>query len=86
MKPELTVDANGTKHWQLNGKYHRTDGPAYECLNAKFWYINNRLHRIDGPACEYSDGLKNWYIKGNPLTEQQWLSKVLFDNVKISLI
>jgi len=31
----------GTKYWLLNGKLHRTDGPAIECSSGdKFWYLN----------------------------------------------
>jgi len=46
--------SNGNKHWYLNGKHHRTDGPAYECSNgSKEWYLNGSLHREDGPAVEY---------------------------------
>jgi len=32
---------NGTKYWYLNGKRHRTDGPAVEWANGdKSFYIN----------------------------------------------
>ena len=30
MKDGLNIDSNGTKCWYLNGKFHRTDGPAIE--------------------------------------------------------
>jgi len=35
---------NGTKYWLLNGKYHRTDGPAVERSDGatKFWYLNDK--------------------------------------------
>jgi hypothetical protein len=34
---------DGTKWWQLNGKFHREDGPAIEWSNGdKFWYINDK--------------------------------------------
>ena len=29
-QPVMTVDRNGDKQWTLNGKLHRTDGPAIE--------------------------------------------------------
>jgi hypothetical protein len=46
------------------GKYHRTDGPAYEYSNgSKYWYINGLRHRTDGPAIENIYG-KHWYING----------------------
>ena len=66
-KPVMTVDKVGNKIWRLNGKYHRTDGPAIEYTNGnKSWYINGERHRTDGPAIEYIDGSKLWYINGNP--------------------
>ena len=33
---------NGDKHWYLNGKLHREDGPAIERSNGdKYWYLND---------------------------------------------
>jgi len=64
-KDGLTIDEYGTKHWYLNGKLHRTDGPAIEYTSGtKHWYLNGKLHRTDGPAIEYTDGHKRWYING----------------------
>ena len=38
---EYIIDANGDKYWYINGKFHRTDGPACEYADgAKYWYIN----------------------------------------------
>ena len=65
MKPELTIDSNGTKYWRLNGEVHREDGPAVELPDGtKCWYLNGKRHRVDGPAIEDSDGTKYWYING----------------------
>jgi hypothetical protein len=51
------------KHYFLNNKPHREDGPAFEGINgAKFWYLNGEFHRTDGPAVEYADGTKYWYL------------------------
>ena len=42
--------------WRLNGKLHRTDGPAhigyYESgeLRCEAWWLNGKHHRTDGPA------------------------------------
>jgi (2Fe-2S) ferredoxin len=64
-QPELKIDANGTKCWYLNGKYHREDGPAVEDSNGtKGWFLNGKLHREDGPTIEYPDGSKFWYLNG----------------------
>ena len=65
IKYEVTVDDNGNKFWYLNGKRHRTDGPAMEYADGdKLWYLNGNLHRTDGPAIEYADGSKAWYLNG----------------------
>ena len=77
MKSKCTIGSDGTKHWILNGKFHRVDGPAIECVNGiKFWYINGELHRTDGPAIEYLNGSKYWYFNGKEFTFNQWLSAV----------
>jgi hypothetical protein len=57
-----SVDGVGvvkSEEWYLNGKRHRTDGPAVQewmvedgCrfLAYEEWYLNDQLHRTDGPA------------------------------------
>ena len=62
---EVTVDDNGNKFWYLDGKFHRTDGPAVEYADGdKRWYLNGECHRTDGPAMEFADGTKAWYLNG----------------------
>jgi len=61
----VKVFDNGNKHWYLNGKLHREDGPAIECVDGdKTWYLNGKRHRVDGPAIEASDGYRAWYLNG----------------------
>ena len=61
----VKVYNDGTKFWYLNGKRHRTDGPAVEYTNGdKRWYHNGKLHRTDGPAVEWSEGTKFWNHNG----------------------
>ena len=56
-------DDDGTKHWYLNGKLHREDGPAIEYASgSKAWYLNGKCHREDGPAIECASGSKSWYL------------------------
>ena len=65
IKYEVEVYANGDKHWYLNGKRHREDGPAIECANGtKHWFLNDQHHREDGPAIELASGTKSWYLNG----------------------
>lgn len=60
---DVYIDFSGTKHWYLDGKRHREDGPAVESISgAKFWYLDGKLHREDGPAIEHGDGTTSyWY-------------------------
>jgi hypothetical protein len=58
-------ESDGVKCWQLNGIYHREDGPAVDYINGdKFWYLNGESHREDGPAVEYANGDERWYLNG----------------------
>ena len=60
-KPICETDGNGDKRWYLNGKLHRTDGPAVERPEGtKVWYLNDKY--VDGPAIEYANGTKEWYL------------------------
>ena len=64
---EYTVKVydDGDKYWYLNGKRHRTDGPAIEYSDGgKYWYLDGKRHRTDGPAVECSGGDKYWYLNG----------------------
>jgi hypothetical protein len=63
-----TTLSDGTKEWRKNGKLHRKNGPAIECLKGcKHWYKNGMPHRKDGPAVEHSDGSKEWWLYGEEL-------------------
>ena len=70
MKSTMTIDQYGTKHWCLNEKRHREDGPAIERADgSKRWYLNDKRHREDGPAVEYADGSKWWYLNGEKIDQ-----------------
>ena len=72
-KYRFIVDDDDTKRWYLNGKYHRTDGPAVErAEGTKYWYINGKRHRTDGPAVEWANGSKDWYLNGKRLSKARW--------------
>ena len=69
---------NGSKHWRLNGKRHRVDGPAIEWSDgSKQWWLNGKLHREDGPAIEYPDGTKKWLLNGNFIYELKPLGEYI---------
>ena len=64
-EPQCKVLPNGTKEWRLNGKLHRSDGPAIEWFNgSKEWWFNGLRHRSDGPTIEWTDGHKEWWLNG----------------------
>ena len=62
-QPICKTFPSGSKAWLLDGKYHRTDGPACEYPDGtKEWYLHGKLHRTDGPAVEWADGTKEWFL------------------------
>ena len=72
-KSELEINEDGDRHWYLNGKRHRTDGPAIEYVDGtKYWWLNGELHRIDGPAVEYADGNRFWFLDGVEYKEEEY--------------
>jgi Mor family transcriptional regulator len=74
---KVIVSEYGTKHWYLNDKRHREDGPAMEyAYGGKEWYINGKCHREDGPAMECANGTKYWYINDNELTEAEFNARI----------
>lgn len=46
----------------IDGFYHREDGPAIESTDCKEWWVNGLLHREDGPAVEFDDGYREWRV------------------------
>ena len=52
----IVRDDEHWKHYTLGNVFHRTDGPAIECiygnfrLGHKYYYQFGKLHRLDGPA------------------------------------
>ena len=62
-KPVCVIDQEGNKHWYLDGKHHREDGPAIEWTDGgKFWMFHNKIHREDGPAVEYANGTIEYWL------------------------
>ena len=67
----VKVYEDGDRFWLLNGKRHRTDGPAIECADGtRFWYLHGKLHREDGPAIEYPNGDCFWYLNDVKVTKE----------------
>ena len=64
--PRKIVRENGDIGYYVNGKFHRTDGPAFIYADGtQEWWINDELHRDNGPAIEWPDGSYSWYLDNN---------------------
>lgn len=81
------IDEDGDRWYRVNGRIHRTKGPAAEYADgSKLWYQNGMLHRLDGPAMEFSDGYREWFYLGKaaPVESQaefeQWLKDFGFNS------
>jgi hypothetical protein len=66
LKCDITIDEEGNEFWRLNGKLHRTDGPAVIYVDGRQdWYHNGKRHRVGGPAIILADGSTEWWQNGN---------------------
>jgi hypothetical protein len=51
--------------WKMDGKRHRTDGPAaIDSDGSQWWYLDDKVHRTDGPAVIRADGSQEWWLDG----------------------
>ena len=86
-QPICKTFPSGSKAWLLDGKYHRTDGPACEYPDGtKAWLLDGKYHRTDGPACEYPDGTKEWYLDGKKVPWQQVYHRATTDEARLSIL
>lgn len=70
----LMIWVAGGRSWFLDGKLHRTDGPAEEYGDGvKLWLQHGRCRNIHGPAMLYSDGKVRYYINGQFMSYDTWL-------------
>jgi hypothetical protein len=55
----------GVHEWHLNGKLHRTDGPAIVRRDGstEYW-VDGKAHREGGPAVIRADGSRSWHQDG----------------------
>ena len=74
---------NGDKFWYKDGKLHKEDGPAIDCIDGlRKWWIEGKLHREDGPACEWTNGYKEWYLENEEYFEINLNDYVVLDYYK----
>ncbi len=59
------IDKNDNVCYVMNGKYHRSHGPAItQSDGTTIWCLDGKKHREDGPAVESVNGYKAWYKDG----------------------
>ena len=64
-KSVMYFDVDGTEIWWLDGRFHRTDGPAViRPDGGQEWWVNNQRHRTDGPAVIETNGKQAWWVNG----------------------
>ena len=68
---KVKVYDDRTEWRNLEGKFHRENGPAIEHSDGyKSWWINGQRHRIDGPAIEGMMDIKNGILMGHIIPDQ----------------
>ena len=61
-KPVCEVDEQGNQRWLLNGRLHRTAGPAVVLADGyQAWWVHGQRHRTAGPAIIAANGAQWWY-------------------------
>jgi hypothetical protein len=61
-QPECKISPDGSKEWWLNGKLHRTDGPAIEHSDgSKAWCVDD--HELDPKTAIHDYELQKKYPK-----------------------
>ena len=59
--------SGGEQSFWLEGKLHRTDGPALITREGdQHWYLHGRRHNAEGPAIVKADGRCLFFVDGNP--------------------
>ena len=74
-----------SEYWYIDGKRHRTDGPAvvwyYESsgqVESEYWWVDGKWHRTDGPARIYyyeSSGQvksEHWLVNDKWYSKEEW--------------
>ena len=71
MKCEV-IDICGDIFYLKNNKLHREEGPAIIYKNGIIWWMNDgKLHRENGPAIINKKELIEYWIYGQPATEEE---------------
>jgi hypothetical protein len=66
----FVLTKSGRRAWYLNGRRHRTDGPAIEEADGtRVWWTKGKRHREDGPDIEFSNGTQECWMNGKRVNE-----------------
>ena len=65
------VEEDGFEEWHWHGSLHRNGGPAIIARGGKEWWVHGQRHREDGPAMDHEDGHKQYWLLGQPATEEE---------------
>ena len=72
------IGCEGTSVWYQNGSIHRNgDKPAFIDADGTLqWRQNGQLHRFGGPAVIYPNSKREWYWRGEEITQEvdEWLN------------
>lgn len=73
------------KHWYVNGKRHRENGPAVEYSDgSEEWWVNDQLHREDGPAVTTSMiDQEEYWLNNNQMSKEEWQAATNTSLVKV---
>ena len=72
----LDGPANETYHgvfYWVDGKLHRTNGPAIAWSNGEqSYWINDKLHRLDGPAVTWDNGEEFYFVDNKEVSKEDF--------------
>lgn len=66
------INEEGVKHYYLNDKLHREDGPAIEYPDdSPWWFINDEYRPNDDMPNESIINSKFWYLNGQRINPEE---------------
>lgn len=74
----ITMNVNGeeliSEEWWYLGKRHRKNKPAVMDYKIQTWFLNDKKHNLNGPAIQRKDGSTDYFIFGEHISEDEFLS------------
>ena len=70
---QVMTFADGSVSYLRGGALHCEDGPAHvEPSGAETWLQNDREHRDSGPAVIFSNGAREYWLRGRRVQKSEW--------------